>query len=61
MRWLVVKTVTEYHHFTIEADTEREAFEAGDDNDLYYCDPDTLHDIFIEVQHVVPNYQVSEE
>ena len=42
MKWQVCKTVTEYHYFVVDAESEQEAIDMVDDNEEYYCDPDNL-------------------
>jgi hypothetical protein len=38
MKWRVCKTVTEYHYFVVDAESEQEAMDIVNDNpDLYYC------------------------
>lgn len=50
--WIVSKTVTEYHVFTIEADTLEKAEEIADDNEICYCDTHSADDTFVEVVSV---------
>jgi len=50
MKWIVTKTVTEYHTFTIDADTKENALELAEDNDAYYCDSANAYDTIVEVQ-----------
>ena len=49
-RWLVTKTVTEYHTFMISAATEEQALTIAEDHDNYYCDRDNADDTVVEVQ-----------
>ena len=51
--WIVTKTVTEYHVFTLVADTEEEAWELAEDKDAYYCDSDNARNTFVETESVV--------
>jgi len=50
----VVKTVTEYHHFTIEAQSQEEAEAIAESDDMggCYCDRDGASDTFVEVESV---------
>ena len=50
----VVKTVTEYHHFTIEAQNQEEAEEIAESDDMggCYCDSNCASDTFVEVESV---------
>lgn len=48
----VVKTVTEYHYFTVEAESQEEAERIADDNDVCYCDSDNAEDTVVEVESV---------
>jgi hypothetical protein len=50
--WIVTKTVTEYHVFTVEADTLEEAEAIADDDDVCYCDSHGASDTFVEVESV---------
>ena len=50
----VMKTVTEYHYFTIEAESQEEAERIADDNDVCYCDSDCASDTVVEVESVKP-------
>ena len=50
--WKVMITVTEYHYFTIEAESQEEAERIADDNDVCYCDSDSASDTYVEVQSV---------
>ena len=53
MKWRVCKTVTEYHYFVVDAESEQEAMDiVNGDHDLYYCDP-ILTDRVIEVVNAV--------
>ena len=39
MKWRVCKTITEYHYFVVDAESEQEAMDiVNGDHDLYYCD-----------------------
>lgn len=49
MNWLVCKTVTEYHYFTIEADSEEEALDKAEE---CYCDILSADHTDIEVEYV---------
>lgn len=46
-KWKVVKTVTEYHSYIIEADTEQEACTKAD---LEYPDPDCADHTVVEIE-----------
>ena len=48
--WVVTKTVTEYHKFTIKAHTKEKALELAEDDTTYYCDPANAYDTIVEVQ-----------
>jgi len=52
--WKVIKTVTEYHTFIIEADSLQEAHDKADSNDMggCYCDSSCADDTFVQVQSV---------
>ena len=50
--WIVTKTVTEYHVFTVEAESQEEAEEIADDDDICYCDSNCASDTFVEVESV---------
>tara|TARA_Y100001937_G_C7114564_1_gene329465 strand:- start:1490 stop:1672 length:183 start_codon:yes stop_codon:yes gene_type:complete len=49
MRWFVCKTVKEYHFFSIEADTEEEAWDKADE---YICLSACADEIDTEVEYV---------
>ena len=59
MKWRVCKTVTEYHYFVVDAESEQEAMDiVNGDHDLYYCDPANIDgtdpsDMEIEVVNAV--------
>jgi len=50
----VMKTVTEYHYFTIEAESQEEAEAIARSNGDVgcYCDRDGASDTFVEVESV---------
>jgi len=48
----VLKTVTEYHYFTIEAESQEAAERIADDDDICYCDSDCASDTVVEVESV---------
>jgi|TARA_R110000824_G_scaffold15306_4_gene64529 hypothetical protein len=50
--WRVYKTVTEYHYFTIEAETLEEA-EIMADGDDCYCDSGSSTDVDVETISVL--------
>jgi|TARA_R100001530_G_scaffold7022_1_gene7894 hypothetical protein len=49
MKWFVCKTVKEYHYFSIEADTEEEAWDIAAEE---YCEPSEASHTDIEVEYV---------
>tara|TARA_R110002051_G_C8474899_1_gene460674 strand:- start:91 stop:267 length:177 start_codon:yes stop_codon:yes gene_type:complete len=51
-KYRVMKTVTEYHYFTIEADSQEDAERMADDDDICYCDADCASDTCVEVESV---------
>jgi len=50
----VMKTVTEYHYFTIEAESQEAAEKIAEDNDICYCDSDSANETVVEVESVKP-------
>ena len=60
MKWRVCKTVTEYHYFVVNAESEQEAMDiVNGDHDLYYCDPDNL-EVGMRIIDVVEAVEVKE-
>jgi len=53
MKWRVCKTVTEYHYFVVDAESEQEAMDIVNDHDEYYCDSGTCEFVELEVQGAV--------
>ncbi len=58
MKWRVCKTVTEYHYFVVDAESEQEAMDIVNNHDEYYCDPANIDgadpsDMKIEVVNAV--------
>ena len=51
-QYKVMKTVTEYHVFHIQASSLREALELAEDNVYLYCDTDNAIDTVIQVESV---------
>ena len=50
MKWRVCKTVTEYHYFVVEAESEQRAIDMVSDDDEYYCDSGKCESVELEVQ-----------
>ena len=49
MKWFVCKTVSEYHYFSIEADSEEEALDTAEE---CYCDTLSADHTDVEVEYV---------
>ena len=53
MKWRVCKTVTEYHYFVVDAESEQEAMDMVKNHDEYYCEPSDAAHVDIEVRDAV--------
>jgi len=53
MKWRVCKTVTEYHYFVVDAESEQEAMDMVKNHDEYYCEPSDASHVDIEVRDAV--------
>lgn len=53
MKWRVCKTVTEYHYFVVDAESEQEAMDIVNNHDGYYCNSSDADDIVFEIQGAV--------
>jgi hypothetical protein len=53
MKWRVCKTITEYHYFVVDAESEQEAMDIVNNHDGYYCNSSDADDIVFEIQGAV--------
>jgi len=49
MKWFVCKTLKEYHYFSVEADSEEEAWKRADE---HYCWSENASDTDTKVEYV---------